>query len=379
MRTQPPLHTQDADVLEQHAFLYGKTYDAYLVTEPGWEGFRSARNSGVVAVARQGRYLFTSGGLLGPAERQEELLAEFVEHAATRGDVPTFFNVTEEQLPLFRKFGFQATKWGEEALIDLPSCNWSGKQYEWVRRQTNYCRRHGLVVSECRREHQSAAAWQDLMAEVAEVSAAFLNGKPQAGEVRFLQARFDPQRLGRKRVFVARGEGGTGRIEGFLACNPTALGRMWSIETYRQRCDAVRGTIPFLVHQVIETLRHEGVQQVSFCLLPGLRCSEPLPGDSRLARWGLVVGTRHFSLLFDTAGAFHFKSRFRPRFENRYLCVRPRMTLGVAWAFIRLLGVLRLDFGKLCRLAADRWHKRSSRATLWTPEHEMREALRPAA
>ena len=118
----------------------------------------------------------------------------------------------------------------------------------------------------------------------------------------------------------------------------------------------------------MQTLKTEGVERVSLCLIPGLRCHEPLPGDSPMARWGIVVGTQYFSVLFDTAGAYHFKTRFRPRFESRYLCVRPKVTLSSAWAFIRVLGVLQLDFGKLYGRLTTRWRKRSARTTLYSPE-----------
>ena len=37
-------------------------------------------------------------------------------------------------------------------------------------------------------------------------------------------------------------------------------------------------------------------------------------------------------------------------------------TLGTAVAFIRLLGVMKLDVGKLIGLVVDRWKKRASRA-----------------
>jgi phosphatidylglycerol lysyltransferase len=361
------LQADETDRLEHYAFHFGRCYDAYLVAEPGWEPFWSRRGRGVVAVIRQGRHLFSSGGLLAPAAHQAELLAELVEAADARRQVLTFFNIPEEQLPLFRAAGFQATKWGEEALVDLPGCTWSGKDYEWVRRQSSYCRRQGLAVAECRRENVTPAGWQALAAELSEVAALFLDGKPQSGEVRFIEAGFDPARLGRKRVFVARADGGRGRIEGFLACNPCQRGRTWVLETYRQRPDAVRGTIPFLMHEVMHVLRAEGIQQVSLCLIPGLRCREPLAGDSRMARWGLVLGTQYFNLIFDAAGAYHFKSRFRPRFENRYLCVRPRMSLATAVAFLRLVGVLRFDLRKLGRQIVRRWRKRASRATLRTP------------
>ena len=356
------------DWLEEFAFRYGRSYDSYFATEPGRECFWSWGWRGAVATVRTGRYLHVSGGLLAPPEHQEALLAQLVQRADARREVLTFFNVPEEDLPLFCRLGFQVTKWGEEALVDLPSCTWSGKEFEWVRRQSNFCRRHGLTASECRREWTSAAEWERLIAEIAEVSSLFLADKPQSGEIQQLEGNFNPDCLGRKRIFVARADQGKGRIEGFLACNPGCGGATWTMETYRRRPDAVRGTIPFLIHQAMQDLQGEGVGRVSLCLIPGRGCREPLPGDSRLARWGIVVGTRYFNPLFDAAGSYHFKTRFRPRFESRYLCVRPRMTVGSAWALVRLLGVLKLDLKKLGQILVERWKKRASRATLFVSE-----------
>jgi len=361
---RPPI--DDAARAERYAARFGQAYDAYLVTEPGWEHFWSAGRQGMIALARQGRYLFSSGGLLAPAAHREDLLRQFVAHAAKQGATPTFFNICEEQLPLFRKFGFQATKWGEEAIVDLPQCTWSGRSYEWVRRQTNFCRRNGLDFLECRPDDVSEAQWARLMNELAQVSRMFLAGKPQSREMRFLQGSFDPHRLGHKRVFIARNRD---RIEGFVVCNPCG-GRTWVMETCRQRPDAVRGTTAFIIHQAMQQFKIEGALRVSLCLLPGLRCRQPQSGDSALVRWGLAIGTGRFCPAFQTAGAYHFKSRFRPRFESRYLCIRPRMTLGAAVAFIRLLGVMQLDPRRLISLAWDHWKKRVSRATLLAPDGE---------
>jgi len=368
--TLPPfLHSplvDDTARAEHYAACFGQAYDAYLVTEPGWEHFWSAGRRGMIAVARQGRYLFSSGGLLAPAAHREDLLRQFVGHAAERGYTPTFFNICEDQLPLFRKFGFQATKWGEEAVVDLPRCTWSGRSYEWVRRQTNFCRRHGLDFLECRSDDVSEAQWERLTLELVQVSRMFLAGKPQSREMRFLQGSFDPCRLGQKRIFIADNRD-HGRVEGFIVCNPCG-GRTWVVETCRQRPDAVRGTTAFIMHQAMQQFKAEGMLRVSLCLLPGLRCRQPQPDDSAMVRWGLAIGTGRFCPAFETAGAYHFKSRFRPHFESRYLCIRPRMTLGAAVAFIRLLGVLKLDPSRLISLAWDRWKKRRSRATLLAPD-----------
>ncbi len=99
----------------------------------------------------------------------------------------------------------------------------------------------------------------------------------------FLDGKFDRERLGRKRLFIARSNH---RIEGFLICNPCLDGSQWALDVYRQRGDAVRGTVPFLIHRTLQLLQEEGVQRASLCLIPSLRC-RPISGDSRMIRWGI--------------------------------------------------------------------------------------------
>src|SRR5262249_37876626 len=116
----------------------------------------------------------------------------------------------------------------------------------------------------------------------------------------------------------------------------------------------------------LNLLQREGVSSASLCLVPALRCDQPLAGDSRLIRWGLMVSQR-LNLIFDHAGLYHFKSRFRPRFESRYVCVLPKATVGSLWTFPRLCGVLTLSPRKLLREACLRLTNSSRRATLARP------------
>ena len=357
--------------LEEHAFRYGRRYDSYHVTDPGREYFFAPDGRGVVAFARTGRCFHVGGGLLAAHSDKESLLTQFMEYARAQRCTCKFYNIADDELPLFRQNGFQGTKWGEDAIVDLEKCTWRGRAFELVRSQSNYCRRKGVAISECRRESMSSAAWQSLKQEFAEVSAEFLATKPQAREMKFFEGRFDPDCLRRKRVFIARAEGGGGRLEGFLVCNPALDGATWSFDIYRHRPDAVKGTITFLMQQAMELLRNEGVQTVSLGLLPGVRCDQPRPGDSRLVRMGIVFFHRYLNFLFDTPGLYHFKQRFRPQFENRYVCTWPRSSLGGMWSFIRLFGLLDLHPGRLVRTLFTRLRKSSARAaSLTTPEDD---------
>ncbi len=261
-----------------------------------------------------------------------------VQHANEHGLTVSFYNIADDELPLFKQSGFQATKWGEDAWIDLSRHTWRGKAFEWVRRQSNYCDRQGIIFQECDPNKLAASAWDCIADELEEISASRLAGKPQVTEMNLLDGKFDRERLGRKRLFIARS---SRRIEGFLICNPCLNGSQWAMDVYRQRADAVRGTVPFLIHRTLQLLQEEGVERASLCLIPSLRCRQ-IPGDSRMIRWGLTIG-RHFRFIFDSHGLYHFKSRFRPKFEERFVCVFPNATPGSIWSFIRLCGVLHLS------------------------------------
>ncbi len=365
-----PLPADDKTRLETLAFRYGASYDSYLAAERDRQVFWAREATGAVAYVRDRHYVHIAGGLLASTDDKHQLLAEIVRWADREQLVLSFYNLTDDDLPLVRNVGFQVTKWGEEALVDLMTCTWLGKSYEWIRRQTNFCRRQRITVRECNPAQLSAAEWDRVAAELVEISNALLGHKPQREEIRFLEGRFDLAHMGRRRLFVAKSEEGMGRIEGFLLCNPCLDGTRWAFETYRRRPDAIRGTMPFLMHQAMQQMQSEGVESVSLCLVPGLRCETPLPGDSPLARWSMVLATRYFSCIHDTRGMYHFKSRFRPRFASRYLAVRPRLSLGSAWSFVRVLGVLDLRLGNLVRQAAQRVRSAASRRTLSMPARQ---------
>lgn len=349
---EPRSNLSDApsvSAFEQLAFQYGRSYDSYLSTDPACETFWNHECTAALAYWRLGRAVFVQGGLLGPDEARGGLLAEFLEQAKERRWVVTLFNAGQEDLPLLRATGFQVTKWGEEPLIDLDGLTWSGREFEWVRRQRNFCLRQEMYVEECCREDYSDTGWEQLRGELRRVAAEGLRSKPQRGEIRFFNGRFDAEPWHRRRLFVARSRGcGSNAIAGFLVCLPYRGGTEWAIDTYRQSNSAPRGLVPFMMQQVLDQFREEGVARVSLCLCPALRC-ETLPGDNSWLRRGLEFGYGRAASVFSLAGEYHFKSRFRPQFAPRYFAQWPH---GSLWSLARLVmaaGVFDLSPGKILR------------------------------
>jgi phosphatidylglycerol lysyltransferase len=353
--------------VERQAYTYGRVYDSYFATERGWKRFWSADRSGLVSYRRLGRYVKSVGGLLAGEEEKPNLLREFITFAQSHGLVATFFNVTEEDAALFREHDFEVTKWGEEPFVDLRARDWSGGQFEWVRRQTNYCRRAGVRIVEHRPESMQRVEWSSLIDRLRLIQQMDLATKSHAGPIRLFEGQLEAQPWGRRRLFVAYASGPAERIEGFLVALPMRSGRQWAFEMYRHRPDAVRGVVPHLFHVAMMRMKGEGVEQVSLCLVPGLGCEQALPHDSALTRHALVFAKKYGNFLFDFAGVYHFKSRFRPRYESRYICSLPKTTLCGTLALFRMTGMMSFNIKRTASNLIEIHSKRRRRAQLATP------------
>jgi phosphatidylglycerol lysyltransferase len=358
--------TGPVDRLEGLAFEYGQSYDSYLVTEGRPCQFWSTDGSCALAYALIGRFVHVQGGLLGPKDRRPQLLREFAEFLRQNRYVATFYNIGEAELPHFKDQGFQITKWGEEPLLDLADLTWSGREYEWVRRQANYCRRHKLLVSECVPNDCSPTEWDEIVSQLQAIDRECLSTKPQRGHVRFFNGTITSSHWHRKRLFIARSDGGSGPIEGFVICHPFDGGRQWSIETYRHRLNAPRGLVAFMIHQVVDVMKREGIASISLCLCPGVRTT-PLAGDSWVIRRCLQFGFHYASAFFDMPGEYHFKSRFRPRFVHRFICHWPHASVASMWSIVRMCGALEVDLNKLTRNTWQRLTRYKVRRDLAVP------------
>ncbi len=314
----------------------------------------------MISYKRWRNHVVIGGGLIAPEVHKERLVTEFMDFSKKNKLSIAFHNIGEHDLSIFKERQFQITKWGEDPLIDLESCDWKGKKYEWVRRQTNYCLRQGVSACEVQPHLLNPLQWSEMLSEVIEVANESLTRKPQKKAIQFFEGRIDNHELGLRRLFVARHHG---RIEGFVICNPILNGTGWATELYRYRIDSVKGTMPFLIHYVLQQLKSEGVSRAGLCLDLGRDC-HALPGDSLLVRRGLWFAEKYLTSIFDFSGLRHFKSRFRPQYEQRFACVYPKVTVGSLLAFASTTGVLNLHYGKLVSIACNQIQKRSVRKNL---------------
>jgi phosphatidylglycerol lysyltransferase len=362
-------------LLERLAFQYGRQYDSYLATDTaGKEYFWCSGQRGVVCLIRLGRRIAVFGGILAPEELWETLAAELREHCRRHGLRLGFFGVELRHRALLERLGFQVTKVGEDVIVDLAGRTWTGKKFEWLRRQSNFCQRSGLVVEERVRERLSGEEWAGLMDEMEEINRQFLQDRPHNQGLRNVVSRFERQLIFRQRIFVARS---THRIEAFVVCTPCLGGSSWALECYRQRKDAPRGAVPFAMHQALRQLQQAGDAAASLCMVPLLNCKEPLAGDSALVRRTVSFFYDHFSGLYDSKGLYHFKSRFRPRFEDRWVCVEGAADIGWIAFLLYALGLHRVHPVLALKSIFRQFNKKEDRENLADPDQRSDKATAP--
>ena len=324
--------------LEEFAFQNATVPESYDIAISDGHVFKTPCGHGMASVLVDGRFWHIAGGLLALESAKQELVNRLVEVSVKANKAVILYNVLEEDARRFEAAGWLVNKFGEEPLLDLKQPLWSGKPFEWVRRQANFCVRAGVAVREvCNFDEQQAVA-TDLL----QIMQDDLAGRTFDTPLRLLEGQFDPRNLKRRRLFIAQNSDGL--VEAFLAASPIQGGQTWAFETYRKRLDATRGVTPYLFKKVADQLQAEGVQQVSLCLVPGRNIKDTCikPGDWMLEKT-LSFWYHRMGAIFNVQGQDHFKSRFRPTYQNRFICASHMASARSVWSFLKTTGAAKAN------------------------------------
>ena len=317
---------------------YGTSSSSYVLLEgpksyfttPAVDGFLAYQVSGGVA-------LIAGDPVCAPGEARR-LIHDFT--TAVRRPVGAY-QVTPLMLEAFREEGFADVQIGKEAIFDLNRFTLAGGKLELVRAATNKARREGLVVSE---HHPFAKDAETINEELREISAAWLKCKGSQ-ELGFMLGSLGLDRRSAKRYFIARALNGTGRIEGFVVCEPIYGRSGYYLDVTRRRQDAVRGTMELLTAEIFRLLREEGCEMASMGLAPLALLDDPdLLDHPVLARLMRFVYER-VNVNYDFKLLYRYKAKYHPHtWEPRYFCFNQRrLSLGMLYAVIQVRNALKLE------------------------------------
>lgn len=321
--------------LEQLAFEYASVPESYDIAVSDGHVLQTPCQQGAMSVLIDGRFWHIAGNLLAPECLKPEIIRWLYEISSRQKRTIAVYNVSQSDALRFQNAGFVVNKFGEEPILDLQQANWSGKPFEWVRRQSNFCTRAGIKIVEVTDSDEQ----QKIADTLVEVMSEDLSDRTFDKPLRLLEGEFKPHNLQRRRLFIARSD--DGNVEAFLACSPINAGKSWAFETYRKRKNATRGVTAHLFRSAIDLLKDEGAEQVSLSLIPGRNVKNATVGggDWRIEKT-LSVWFHRLDFIFNAKGQDHFKSRFRPDYVDRYLCVAPNNSVRSLWSFLKTMGAM---------------------------------------
>ena len=322
---------------------YGTSSSSYVLLEGPKSYFTSPGVDGFLAYQLSGGVALIAGDPVCAPQQARRLIRDFT-NAMLR---PVgAYQVSPLMLEAFREEGFADVQIGKEAVFDLDRFTLGGGQMELVRAATNKARREGLVVSEhhpfgkCGETRDT----ETINDELREISEAWLQCKGNQ-EMGFVLGSLSLDHPSAKRYFVARALKGTGRIEGFIVCEPIYGRSGYYLDVTRRRHDAVRGTMELLTAEILRLLREEGYQMASMGLAPLALLDDPdLLDHPVLARLMRFVYER-VNLNYDFKLLYRYKAKYHPHtWEPRYFCFNQRrLSLSMLYAVIQVRNALKLE------------------------------------
>jgi phosphatidylglycerol lysyltransferase len=244
------------------------------------------------------------------------------------------YQVSPAMLSAFRDEGFADVQIGKEAIFDLTRFTLAGGKMELVRAATNKARREGVVVS----EHDPFAADAGAINnELHEISEAWLSCKGNH-ELGFVLGSLCLDQPSAKRYFIARSENGTGRVEGFIVCEPIYGRSGYYLDVTRRRPDAIRGTMELLSAEILRLVGDEGYQMASMGLAPLALLDDPDLLDHPVLARAMRFVYERMNLNYDFKRLYRYKAKYHPHaWEPRYFCFNQRrLSLNLLYALVRV-------------------------------------------
>ncbi len=316
-------HRVDVEQVRELIRLHGDSSVAAHALAEEVDYFFSLNRRAVIAYRYESDALLTIGDPIGPPEEIPGLLKAFETFCRDHDWVFTFYQTRPEYLAFYEALGWKAVHLGEDPILFMDRFTLEGSVMGDVRRSSQKLSKQGFQVRCFRPGADSLRHAPDrgaLLEGLRHISSEWLSQK-RGGETGFCMGRFDPQGLDDVLLAVVT-HPDHGAIEAFCTWTPIPARRGWALDLMRRRRGAPSGAMELLVTRTVEHARAHGDALLSLSLSALVRVEESGPVES-LGASG-EDSARNFlierlSRFYDFEGLFHWKKKFSPVFEHRYL------------------------------------------------------------
>ncbi|HEY2990830.1 MAG TPA: DUF2156 domain-containing protein [Candidatus Binatia bacterium] len=310
---------------------YGASSNSYVLLEGPKSYFTSPNVDGFLAYQVSRGIALIAGDPVCAPEEARRLINDFA--LAMMRPIGAY-QVSPRMLESFREAGFDDVQIGKEAVFDLNRFTLCGGKMELVRAATSKATRAGVAVSE---HHPFAPDAEAINDELKAISHEWLKGKGNH-ELGFVLGSPGLEEPSAKRYFIARTEGGAGRIEGFIVCEPIYGRCGYYLDVTRRRPDAVRGTMELLTAEIFRLLHNEGYAMASMGLAPLALLDDPDLADHRLLARLMRFVYQRVDFNYDFKLLYRYKAKYHPHaWEPRYFCFNQRrLSINMLYAVINV-------------------------------------------
>jgi lysylphosphatidylglycerol synthetase-like protein (DUF2156 family) len=330
----PRANPSERSRVRKLALTHGRTGTDYMTTWPGNAYFFGSNGQSYIAYRLHSGIALALGDPVGPASMRAATLRAFMDFCHERGWSPAVIAASALASEIYADCGFQILQIGEEAVIELGSLEFKGREWQNMRTALNRARKMGLVFRLLEGGHVPL----EIESQMRHIEESWMHDQ-QLPPMEFTLGKIDDIHDPEVEVAVAIDE--DGKVHGFLDWLPVPEKRGWVLDLMKRRSDAMSGTMEFLLGMSLLTFQQRGDRFASLATAPlaDLNRSD----DQSLVPRLLGLLFERFRTLYDFQSLFAFKSRFRPRWEPVYLAYLdpvelPTITLAVLRAHLPQLG-----------------------------------------
>jgi phosphatidylglycerol lysyltransferase len=261
-----------------------------------------------IMYAIEGGSFIAMGDPVGTEDERAELAWKFRALSDRHRGNTVFYEVTDEELPVYVDLGLRLYKLGEEAVVNLPLFGLEGSDRKKLRASVNRLERDGATFDVVQKENVHA-----MMPELRRISEEWLADKGTR-EKGFSLGFFDETYLSRFPIAVVRMNGA---LVAFANLWPSGTKVELSVDLMRYTKDAPAGVMEYLFTKIMIWGKENSFAKFSLGMAPfsGMddRVMSPL--------WNRVGALlfRHGEHFYNFQGLRQYKDKFDPDWSPRYL------------------------------------------------------------
>ncbi len=240
-------------------------------------------------------------------EAAKRLLNDFEIYVADNGLRAFYYRVPEESIRWFKEMEKKALFIGQEAILDLETFSLGGSKMHPIRNAINKAKKLGYTF------HMYSPQVKDgVMQKLKQVSDDWLR-KPGKTESVFSQGMFLPDVIRKTTIMTI--ENPEEKVVAFLNVIPDHAAEEGTYDLVRIAEDAPTGIIYFLLTEMFEYFKQNGVKKVNLGLVAFAGMPEPKSMAERSMKFALdnLKPLNHFK------GQYLFKEKFNPEWVRKYL------------------------------------------------------------